>query len=428
MLLEKENSIKMITSFLNELAKKNEVYKFIQNETMYLALKNSYDENELQLIILPSAWIQGEKIKEWLTGYLAITTKFRMNSVAIEKFKKNFTPSDEEYNIGITIVDFTLEEKNDFDKIFLQQKKTKLLTALYDEYLSHKYLVANRKKSDLSNKYKMLFHKEIFKVNKNKKVCVVSPFTYGKSALVNSLLGRSILAEDILVKTAKVTAINYNPQFWLMKEGKQLFVEKYEEVCNFTSRLNYLSSINESQGHVIHVTIDNPRLGNLTLIDTPGLFGNFSQHDKITESIIKDVDHIIYLLSPTQLGFEPYTRKIVEWQKKYNKRCIFVMNKIDLVKEETDRQRLIEEFNKKLGQLVTHDGIFLVSAYSAMKSRLYKNNDIDLMALKKDMLISVKKDGEVLSGRNFTEDCVELLERESGILDFESYLRSIYGG
>lgn len=428
MLLEKKYLINMITSFLNELAKKNEVYKFIQNETMYLALKNSYDENELQLIILPSAWIQGEKIKEWLTDYLALTTKFKMNSVAIEKFKKNFTPNDEEYNTGITIVDFTLEEKNDFDKIFLQRKKKKLWTSLYDEYLSHKYVVANRKKSDLSNKYKVLFHKEIFKVNENKKVCVVSPFTYGKSALVNSLLGRSFLAEDILVKTAKVTAINYNPQFWLMKEGKQQFVEKYEEVCNFTSRLSYLSSINESQGHVIHVTMDNPTLGNLTLIDTPGLFGKFSQHDEITESIIKEVDHIIYLLSPTQLGFEPYTRKIVEWQKIYNKRCIFVMNKIDLVKEETDRQRLIGEFNEKLGQLVTHDGIFLVSAYSAMKSRLYKNNDIDLMALKKDILISVKKDGEVLSGRNFTEDCVELLERESGILDFESYLRSIYGG
>lgn len=428
MLSEKKYSIQMITSFLYEVAKKNEVYKFTQDDITYLALKNIHDESELQLIIIPSTWIQGKKIRNWLADYLVLTNNFKMNSVAIEKFNKNFTPNNEKSNLEIQIIDFTLEEKNVFDKIFLQPKKAKIWSALYDEYLSHKYLIVDKKKSDLIEKYKMLFQKEIFKVNKTKKVCVVSPFTYGKSALINSLLGRKILAEDILVKTAKVTTINYNAQFWLMKEGNQLFVEKYKEIGNFKSRLGYLTTINENQGHVINVTLDNPTLKNITLIDTPGLFGKFSQHDEITESIIKDVDQIIYLLSPTQLGFEPYTRKIIEWQKKYNKPCIFVMNKIDLVKEEKDRQRLMEEFNEKMGHLVAHDGIFLVSAYSGLKSRLYKNAEVDLITLKKDMLISIKKNGEVYSGRNFTEDCVEILEKESGILELESYLNSMYGG
>lgn len=50
------------------------------------------------------------------------------------------------------------------------------------------------------------------------------------------------------------------------------------------------------------------------------------------------------------------------------------------------------------------------------------------MNLKKDLLISVTKDNELISGRNFTEECVEILEKESGVLKLESYFKSIYGG
>lgn len=426
-IIEKQQSIQMITSFLNELAFGNKVYKFIKKEILYVVLKNTNAEPELQLIIVPEKWIPSGRLKKWLCSYLALPSNFKMDSISVEKFNRSYK-SNKEYGSEMKIIDFTLEEKNTFKKLFLQNNDSKLWLETYDEYLSHKYVVANRKKEDFSNKYKMLFHKEMFKVNKNKKVCVVSPFTYGKSALINSLLGQKVLAEDILVKTAKVTVINHYPQFWMMKDGKQLFLEKYLDTSNYLARLSYLSSMNEEQGHIIHATINNPTLGNITLVDTPGLFGKFAQHDEITESIIKDVDHIIYLLSPTQLGFEPYTRKIMEWQKKYNKPCIFVMNKMDLVKDELDRQRLKDEFNDKLGKLVNHDGIIFVSAYSALKARLYKNNSLDLITLKKDMLISVKKDGEVLSGRSFTEDCVEILEEESGILQLESYFNSIYGG
>lgn len=63
MLSEKKYSIQMITSFLHEVAKKNEVYKFTQDDITYLALKNIHDESELQLIIIPSTWIQGKKLE-----------------------------------------------------------------------------------------------------------------------------------------------------------------------------------------------------------------------------------------------------------------------------------------------------------------------------------------------------------------------------
>ncbi|OCS92486.1 hypothetical protein A6K76_06265 [Caryophanon latum] len=100
--------------------------------------------------------------------------------------------------------------------------------------------------------------------------------------MINSLLGQKILEEDILVKTAKVTIINHHTQFWLMKDGKHLFLEKYADVSNYLTRLGYLASINEEQGHIIHATVNNPILDNLILVDTPGLFGKFSNHDKIT--------------------------------------------------------------------------------------------------------------------------------------------------
>lgn len=424
----KEYSIEMIESFLINKATKKQIYKYYKDENLYLALHNPYDENELLLVIIGFNWIKERKIKEWLVNYLMLPPLFKMNSYAIKKFETEFSLCYLKSTTKMKIIDLTLERNNIFDDLFLQKKSTEFWTNLYKESVFREFDSNTRNLSDILTEYKKELCINLFKLNESKKICVVSPFTYGKSALINSLLGSNILVEDILVKTAKVTKINFNTNSWLMKESESLILENYVNRHNFKTRLSYLSTINEQHCHSIHMTINSNLIRNFTIIDTPGLFGKYGQHDEITENILHDMDHIIYLLSPTQLGFEPYTKKIVEWQQKYKKRCVFVMNKIDLVKNDADRKNLIQEFYEKLGKQVENDGIFCVSAYRALKSRLYKNKEIDLMALRKDLVISVRKQDEIVSGRNFNEECVGLLEKQSGILELESYLESLYKG
>ncbi len=422
--LYKINTLSLIQIFLRSTTSNSIVLELNRDNLIYFIYRDFYEGNT-KVVILKEEWISLEKRVDWIRKYLLIKKDFRINRKTINEWVQQNETFEIDESFELDVIDLSIENKKDFKALLYGSDKNKKMKCIVEDYLSGKFVIYPIANSKINQTYRKIIDRGLFKKNKTKKIAVISPFTYGKSVLINSMLQLDLLQEDILVKTAKITTITHNEDYWLMKENSMFFIEKYTDESNFKERIGYLSTLNEEESNIVDTTINNSQLKQITFVDTPGLFGKNSEHDEITEGIIKNLDYIMYLLNPTQLGFEPYTKKIVEWQQKYQKPCIFVMNKMDLVKNLKDRTNLHEEFTKTLGQKVQHNGIFYVSAYSALKARLYKKNKIDLLTLKKDPLIFVTDGQWVINGRNFNEEHVDILEEASGILQLETFIKSI---
>ncbi|RLL43934.1 hypothetical protein D8M04_13610 [Oceanobacillus piezotolerans] len=426
MKLDKIKTLGLIQIFLKTNNSKSTLFELQRDNLVYFIIKDIIGENNDRVVIIKDNWASPRNRAEWIRKYLLIQKDSRINRKSIKKWFQANESLEIEEKLNLGIIDLSKETEKTFKLLLYESDKNKKLKYIVEDYLSERVTISPKVKSNLIRMYHNAIDQHLFNKKKTKRIGVISPFTYGKSALINSLLQLNLLQEDILVKTAKITTITHNEDYWLKKENPTMFtIERYKNELNFKERLSNLSTLNEKGSHLIDTTINNLKLKQITFVDTPGLFGKFFEHDEITESMIKNLDYIIYLLNPTQLGFEPYTRKIVEWQQKYQKPCIFVMNKMDLVKSKEDRDKLHKEFNNTLSRKVHHGGIFYVSAYLALKARLYKKGEIDLLALKKDPLIYVT-DGEwVISGRSFKEEHVDILEESSGILQLEKFLKSV---
>ncbi|MDZ5783377.1 dynamin family protein [Marinococcus luteus] len=261
------------------------------------------------------------------------------------------------------------------------------------------------------------------------KVGVISPFTYGKSTFINSLIHVPLLSEDILVKTASITRISNHKQFLIHNfEQNNVVFNQLEDFSLLKEQLNLLTTDKENQSLTpVRAMLPYKNLEDkIELVDTPGLFGPHSHHDEITENYIKELDVIVYMLDPSQTGFEPYTRKINELQEKYSKPCVFVMNKIDLVPKATDKELVKNEFKNKVLTNFPDCPVFSVSSYFASRARFYRSGLLSLMDIKKDQYVYVKENQEIISGRLINESHIEAIEKQSGIIEFEKYLASIY--
>lgn len=420
--LHKMHTLGLIQRFLKSITSKSIVFELNTDNLIYFIYRD-VDEDNNKVVIIKEDWVSLEKRVDWIRKYLLIKKDFRINRKSINEWVQENESLEIKETLDFSIIDLSIENKKAFKALLYESDKKKKMKFIVEDYLSGQYTISP--KVNINNTYRKVIDRGLFNKNKTKKIGVISPFTYGKSALINSLLQLDLLQEDILVKTAKITTITHNEDYWLMKENPIFFIEKYTDESSFKERLSYLSTLNEKGSHLIDTTINNFQLKQITFVDTPGLFGKFPEHDEITEGMIKNLDYIMYLLNPTQLGFEPYTKRIVEWQQKYQKPCIFVMNKMDLVKNLEDRKKIQGEFDKTLSQKVQHNGIFYVSAYSALKARLYQKGKVDLFSLKKDPLIYVIDEEWVISGRSFNEEHVDTLENLSGILQLEKFIKSI---
>lgn len=259
------------------------------------------------------------------------------------------------------------------------------------------------------------------------RVGVVSPFTYGKSAFMNSLLHMPLLQEDILVKTAKVTEISYDDCYIITNKSHLKYAFTYEEYQSanlFKERLSLITTDLELEKcSTIEVMLPHyARDKRIQYIDTPGLFGKIREHDDITEAYIKKFDIVIYLLNPLQIGFQPYIEKIKEFQKKYNKKCIFVVNKMDLVPKEDDRIKLEQEIRQGILNQIEAEKIFFVSSYFASRARYCHAGYLTMDDIRRDQSLYVKKDLEIISGRGLVEEDLKIMESMSGIQEVEKFL------
>lgn len=170
---------------------------------------------------------------------------------------------------------------------------------------------------------------------------IVGEFNSGKSAFVNALLGARISAEGVTPTTDRITLLRHADEP----------VER------------------ERRGGVVEKGYPNEFLREVAIVDTPGTNAIIRQHEELSKGFVPRSDLVLFVTSaerPITESERGYLEMIRDWGKK----VVLVVNKTDLLRDETAREevRLFVEDGLR-STLGLKPPIFFVSAYLAHKAK-----------------------------------------------------------
>jgi len=141
---------------------------------------------------------------------------------------------------------------------------------------------------------------------------VVGEFNAGKSALINALLGASLLEEGVTPTTATVQIIRHGEsttQRWLSED-------------------------------VLEREYDAPLLREMAIVDTPGTNAILKRHQQLTEQFIPRSDLVLFVTSADR-PFTESERAFLEAIRAWGKKVVLVINKVDLLRDGAERRQVV---------------------------------------------------------------------------------------
>ena len=172
-------------------------------------------------------------------------------------------------------------------------------------------------------------------------IVFIGEFSTGKSFIINTLLGQDVLPEGITPTTDEITVMRYGDQK----------VESLENGCRF-------------------VSIAEDRLKGILLVDTPGTNVTIEQHQKLTEEFIPKAD-IVFFTIGAERAVTGSEAKLIEFIKEeWLKNIVFVLNKIDIAKDDEELEQLITHTAGELERVFQFKPhVIPVSAMQARQSK-----------------------------------------------------------
>jgi len=171
---------------------------------------------------------------------------------------------------------------------------------------------------------------------------VLGEFNAGKSAFINALLGRKLLAEGVTPTTSRIQVLTHGEAVSHTPEGPGL------------DRL----------------TAPVPLLAELAIVDTPGTNAIHREHEALTRDFVPRSDLVLFVTSadhPFTESERSFLTEIRDWGKK----VLFVINKADILTAEEDRERVRSFVVDNAVRLLSaaDPPVFLVSARRAREAR-----------------------------------------------------------
>jgi small GTP-binding protein len=170
---------------------------------------------------------------------------------------------------------------------------------------------------------------------------VVGEFNAGKSAFINALLGRRVLAEGVTPTTMRIDILRYGPT---------------EE-----------RTIVDQDQHIHALPIE--MLSEVSIVDTPGTNAVIRRHEIITSEFVPRSDLVLFITSADR-PFTESERAFLERIRDWGKKVVIVVNKLDILASPEDLDTINEFVAENARTLlgITPE-IFAVSARTALRAK-----------------------------------------------------------
>ncbi len=178
------------------------------------------------------------------------------------------------------------------------------------------------------------------KLEKNQlTIAVIGQFKRGKTAMVNSMLGKKLLPVGIVPITAVVTRIEYGEEsskvFFNNGLSEDVPVEELHSYISEQDNPDNAKGVAEVQLHTKSELLE----GGMVLVDTPGVGSAHENNSRSAYDFARKSDGVIFMLSvdsPVNQIEIDFLRSV----RKYAGKFYFAVNKIDIIDEEELKEYL----------------------------------------------------------------------------------------
>jgi len=150
-------------------------------------------------------------------------------------------------------------------------------------------------------------------------IVFIGEFSTGKSSIINTLLNRKILPEGITPTTDRITVIKYG--------------ETEED--------------HQENGNQV-ISVPEERIKGLFIVDTPGTNVTIEQHEQLTQEFIPKADIVFFTIGAERAVTGSEAKLIKFIKEDWLKNIVFLLNKVDIAKDEAELKTLIDHTEKEL--------------------------------------------------------------------------------
>lgn len=170
---------------------------------------------------------------------------------------------------------------------------------------------------------------------------IVGEFNAGKSAFINALIGAEVMPEGVTPTTAVINLLRFG--------------ETQEET--------------HLPGGIIQRTFPADFLEEITVVDTPGTNAIIREHEVLTERFVPRSDLVLFVTSADR-PFTESEREFMAQIREWGKKVVIIINKIDLLRDDTARQQVTSFVRENIEKLLGFKPeIFPVSALLAQQAK-----------------------------------------------------------
>lgn len=186
-------------------------------------------------------------------------------------------------------------------------------------------------------------------------VGILGEFKRGKSTVINSLLEAEIVPADVVPTTATMNRITYDltPHAEVLMKNGSIKPIGVNELKDFVTKLDETreATAADVEEAIVYYPCKFCQNG-VDIIDTPGL-NDDDRMNKVTEEVIPKLDAVIMVVA----AGAPFSMSEAEFVR--NKimasdlgKIIFLVNRMDMIRREADKQKILNEVKKKISTSV----------------------------------------------------------------------------